>query len=126
FDDAGNLFAANDDYRTGSVNSIDKFPPDGPPSSFATGLRYPVGLAFDNAGYLFVADEDASEIYKFAPSGTPSPFRGVPNAYGLVFDSADSLLATGGSQHDTIYKIATDGTFTNFFGVSGYEIGRAH
>lgn len=62
FDNAGNLFAANDDYRTRSVNSIDKFAPDGTPSSFATGLRYPVGLAFNNAGDLFVADEDASEI----------------------------------------------------------------
>src|SRR5262249_10342381 len=44
-------------------------------ATFATGLYHPVGLAFDSAGNLFVADNSVGNlyqgsIYKYSPNGS--------------------------------------------------------
>ena len=43
-------------------------------STFASGLSAPVGLAFDSAGNLFVADCVSGIIYEFTPNGVESIF----------------------------------------------------
>ena len=69
--------------------TIYKFAPNGTrtvfvgPSAFAEG-EYPVGLAFDSSGNLFVSietfiDQGADSIVDFSPSGVKSIFRYRPN-----------------------------------------------
>src|SRR5438034_4069748 len=65
FDAAGNLFVSDEDSH-----SILKFTPDGKKSTFATGFN-PSGMAFDDKGNLFVADQEHS-IFKFTPDGNRS------------------------------------------------------
>jgi DNA-binding beta-propeller fold protein YncE len=98
FDSAGNLYATDPDDQT-----IYKFTPDGTrsvfagPSEFAEG-EYPVGLAFDSSGNLFVSietftDPGADSIVYFTPTGVKSTFAtGLTFPRGLAFDSSDNLF----------------------------------
>src|SRR6201993_150516 len=91
---AQNLFAV--DYGI-----IDEFTPNGVRSTFASGLNNPLGLAFDSAGNLFVADTGhyAGEgaIYKFTPTGVRTPFAsGLNSPLALAFDGQGNLFVAGG------------------------------
>jgi hypothetical protein len=54
FDAAGNLFV-------GTGHSVFKYTADGIKSTFATGLKYPLGLCFDGKGNPFVLDGAAKQ-----------------------------------------------------------------
>jgi len=71
--------------------------------SYASGLYYPSGLAFDSDGNLFVADGDA-QIMKVGPDGGASSLFVASNAGGaLAFDSSGNLYAPNpGTGGDTI------------------------
>ena len=98
FDSAGSLYAAD-----GGAQTIYKFAPNGSgavfvgPSAFAAG-EYPVGLAFDSSGNLFVSietltDPGADSIVYFRPTGVKSTFAtGLTFPRGLAFDSAGNLF----------------------------------
>jgi hypothetical protein len=64
-------------------------------------LENPDGLAFNNAGDLFVADSSSGNIYEFTPDGVRNSFAsGLEQPYGLAFEpvpepSALGLLAVG-------------------------------
>lgn len=65
-------------------------------------LSRPQGLAFDNAGDLFVASYDTSTVASFDSSGTYRPGNSIPsthlqNPYGIAFDAAGNLFAVNGS-----------------------------
>ena len=64
---AQNLFES--DFGTGSIY---EFTPGGAQSTFASGLVYPAGLAFNSAGDLFVATEDGY-IYEYSSGGAQAP-----------------------------------------------------
>ncbi len=94
-------------------NTINKFAPDGTRSTFATGLYFPLGLAFDSTGNLFQADFYGG-IYKFAPDGTRRTFAtGLASSAALACDSRGNLFAAdyGGG---TINKFAPDGARSTF------------
>jgi len=104
FDSAGNLYAAADDFLGDSNDqTIYKFAPNGArnvfvgPSAFGAGT-YPVGLAFDSSGNLFVSTECFCEpgsdtILKFTPAGGESTFAtGLSTPRGLAFDSTGNLF----------------------------------
>ena len=104
FDSAGNLYVAADDYLGDSNDqTIFKFAPDGTrtvfvgPSAFAAGA-YPLGLAFDSSGNLFVSTDCFCEpgsdtILEFTPTGVESTFAtGLTNPRGLAFDSSGNLF----------------------------------
>jgi hypothetical protein len=79
FNNTGGLFVVNG----GANGCIGEITPDGAQSIFASGLSYPQGLAFNSAGYLFVANAS-----------------GLGNAMGLAFEpvaesSFFGLLAVG-------------------------------
>jgi sugar lactone lactonase YvrE len=103
---AQNLFAVDLDN-----GNIDEFTPNGVRSTVAFGLNYPAGLAFDQAGNLFVADGGA--IYKFTPAGVRTTFASGLSPSGLTFDSAGNLVvADGGS--GAVYKFTPAGVRTTF------------
>jgi hypothetical protein len=78
FDRFDNLFVcASTDPCCQGEDVILEFAPDGTETTFATGLNVPRGLAFDNAGNLFVAEiiqSGPGDILKFPPNGTRTVF----------------------------------------------------
>src|SRR5882724_843433 len=112
-DPAGNLFVARG-------HSVFKYAPDGTKSTFATGLRYPLGLCFDGNGNLFVSDGAVTDpkgqrsIFKFGPDGKKSTFVTGISSVGMACDSSGSLFV---SQGDSIFKFTPEGTKSTF--VSG-------
>ena len=78
----GDLYEA--DYGSGTIF---KFTPAGTKSTFASGLNYPNGLAFDGSGNLFEADFGSGTIFIFTPGGTRSTFAsGLNGPIGLAFE----------------------------------------
>src|SRR4029079_13931364 len=89
----------------GGESVIYKFAPDGSrtvfagPSEFAEG-EYPVGLAFNSNGNLFVSietftDPGADSIVVFTPNGmrvSPPFATGLTFPRGLAFDSSGNLF----------------------------------
>jgi DNA-binding beta-propeller fold protein YncE len=67
------------------------------PDSFDPGV-YPVGLAFDSSGNLFVStecfcDSGSDTILKFTPTGVESTFAtGLTFPRGLAFDGSGNLF----------------------------------
>jgi sugar lactone lactonase YvrE len=111
---------------------------DGPISS-AT-LNGPVGMAFDAAGNLFIADRSGNRIRKFTLDGTVSTVAGngttgstdgpalsatFNGPYGLDFDLAGNLYIADYMNHK-IRKLWTNGTVTTFAGsgVGGFADGK--
>jgi len=84
-----------------NVSIIFKLTPEGRRRSFGFVPGHGLGLAFDSAGNLFVADATNQTVYKFAPDGTRSIFVG-PEAFtgsesgpiGLAFDHSGSLFVS--------------------------------
>lgn len=69
-----------DPFGFGDGDSVSRIAPDGTTTIYAEGgtLRAPVGLAFDDAGHLFVANIGDGRITRIAPDGTMSLFATVP------------------------------------------------
>ena len=97
---AQNLFMS----ELGADNNIYEFTPSGVQSTFASGLNFPYGLAFNSAGDLFATSWwNGNNIYEFTPSGVQSTFAsGLNGVFGLTFQpeptpepSALALLAAG-------------------------------
>jgi hypothetical protein len=103
---AQNLFLSSD--------AIYEYTPGGVQSTFASGLSYPYGLAFDSAGNLYVSSLGSGSIYKFTPGGVQSTFvTGLNNPLGLAFNSAGDLFeADSGS--DSIYEYTPGGVQSPF------------
>jgi len=119
---AQNLFAVGV-----SDGSIDEFTPNGVRSTFPSGLNYPVGLAFDNAGNLFVACANAGNgaVYKFTSAACPTTFAsGLNYPSGLAFDNAGNLfVADAGS--NAVYKFTPAGVRSTFVSGLNYPSGLA-
>jgi hypothetical protein len=65
-----------------------EFTPGGVESTFASGLNGPVGLAFNDAGDLFEADNASGEICEFTPGGARSTVAtGLENSSFLAFQT---------------------------------------
>jgi DNA-binding beta-propeller fold protein YncE len=121
FDSAGNLYATDADDQT-----IYKFTPDGTRSIFAgpsafTDDTVPVGLAFDNAGNLFVSTEGRDPgndtILEFTPDGMESTFAtGLTTPRGLAFDGSGNLFVVedNPAPDGDILEFAPGGARTTF------------
>jgi uncharacterized repeat protein (TIGR03803 family) len=110
-----NLFVAN--YYG---NTIEVFTPSGGGSVFASaGVIGPVGLAFDGAGNLFVANygvNDGTTIAKLTPGGVASVFAtGLSLPVGLAFDGTGDLYVSN-IGNNTIMKFTPDGVGSLFAG----------
>ena len=100
-----NLFVS--DWTSGNIY---EFTPDGVKSIFASGLYYPMGLAFNSAGDLFVGTSIyGTNIYKFTPDGVKSVYRSIADSYplGLAFNQAGDLFASSGDNN--VYEFTPAG-----------------
>lgn len=86
-DPAGNLFVLESGYAYTSGNVLVKMAP-GPggytPTVIATGFSYPVQVAIDGAGNLFVADQDAGTVYEVVPNSSGGYTRTAPLGTGTL------------------------------------------
>jgi sugar lactone lactonase YvrE len=123
FDAAGNLFAAD-----ASDQTIFKFTPAGASNVFVgpaafTGVQFPVGIAFDRSGDLWVTTEGneggpgGDAILVFAPDGTDSTFAtDLADPRGIAFDPSGDLFVAelkALAQGD-ILKFSTNGSQSVF------------
>jgi sugar lactone lactonase YvrE len=85
---AQNLFVG--DYASESILEYS----GGTQTTFATGLDYPTGLAFDSAGDLFEADQFSGHIYEWAGTGsTRTTFAsGLDQPGPMAFNTAGDLF----------------------------------
>ena len=118
--EAQNLFVS--DMASGNIC---EFTPSGVQSTFATGLGYPAGLAFNSAGDLFEADDASGNIYKFTPGGVRSTFfvqgtpGGVDPVVGMAFNNVGDLFATD-FVFGNVYEYTPGGAQTTYTsGVNG-------
>lgn len=109
-DASGNLYCA--DY---SGDAVFKRTPAGTVSTFASGLNTPNGLAFNQAGELYVCDNIGNRIYKFDATGTPLDTIDVVYPSGIIKDVAsDTMIFTNYGSVNAIKKLAPDGNVSDF------------
>ena len=83
-----------------------------------SGLTGPaVGMAFDAAGNLYVANAVTNTIFRVAPTGAVSTFvgGGLDGPIGLAFDAAGNLYVANAG-NNSISKVAPTGTVSTFVG----------
>jgi sugar lactone lactonase YvrE len=98
------------DWGSGYIFS---FSPSGSQSFVTGGLSNPEGLAFDNSGNLYIANEGGNDIVKYS-SGAQSVFAsGVGQAWGLAFNSTGNLFVS--SLGGTIYQVSANGSSVTTF-----------
>jgi sugar lactone lactonase YvrE len=99
--------------------TVDEVLPDGTLSTFATGLGYPEGMAFDPTGNLYVANYGGSllgagSILKISPSGTVSTLAsGLSQITALTLDTAGNVYACNEGA-GKVYKITPAGSVSVF------------
>jgi len=107
--EAQNLFVA----EPAGGNDIYEIGPSGTPVTYFGFAGDTGGMAFNNAGDLFVSDELGS-IYEFAPDGTKSLFvTGLNAPWGVAVNNAGELFAADYGSGD-IYEFSPDGTQSIF------------
>ena len=75
----------------------------------------PMGLAFDAAGNLYVANHGNNTISKVTPAGAVSTFvsSGLDCPDGLAFDAAGNLYVANNG-NNTISKVTPAGAVSTF------------
>src|SRR5947208_5288149 len=79
------------EFAAGRISTVDT--ETGTVSTFATGLNYPLGLAFDRPGNLYVAMQSQGVIDRISPSGVVTTFVSGLNYYlsGLTLDASGNV-----------------------------------
>ncbi len=145
-DGAGNVYVADSDN-----NTIRKITPQGVVTTLAgvagyfgtndgTGgaarFDYPIGLAVDSNGNVYVADSYNNTIRKVTPQGVVTTLAGVAGYYGtndgtasealfdypkgVAVDSADNVYVAD-SGNNTIRKITPQGVVTTLAGLAQFD-----
>ena len=149
-DGAGNLYIADSDNQrirkvdsTGTITTIagsggTGFRGDGGPAVEAQ-LNYPVGMAVDGAGNLYIADSDNHRIRKVDSSGTITTIAGTGEfgfngdggpaveaqlnyPVGMAVDGAGNLYIADARNH-RIRKVDSSGTITTIAGTGELGFG---
>lgn len=109
---AQNLFAS-----TINTGNIYEYTPGGAQSTFASGLNYPYGIAFDAAGNLFVANSalngPGGSISEITRGGTQSTFASNVDPIGLAFNNTGNLFQADYFSGN-IYEYAPNGHQSTF------------
>ena len=84
-----------------------------------SGFDYPVGLAFDSAGNLYVTNSDNDTVSEVTPAGVVSSFAsGLNRPIGLAFAAGNLYVANYGD--NTVKKISE--TVTVPFSLGGTAV----
>ncbi|HEX4667059.1 MAG TPA: hypothetical protein VH207_10695 [Chthoniobacterales bacterium] len=98
-----------------AYGQVIRYTPDGKPHVYAA-VTDAGGLAFDQAGNLFVADYNESIIYRFTPTGEESIFaegNPISNPSKIIFDELGNLIVAHNGTGPGIARIAPDGSLSN-------------
>jgi sugar lactone lactonase YvrE len=127
FDAAGNLFIAewgNARVRKVTAEGIISTafgggktapqPVDGIPATQAQ-LGYPIGLAFDGAGDLFIGSWIKSRVWKVSPEGLITTIQDRVKPFGVAADAAGNLFMAVPDE-GRVLKMTPEGTITTFAG----------
>jgi len=81
----GNLYVPDANSSSANASSISRIAPNGAVTGFASGLPLsgPYGMAFDNAGTLYVSNSFDTTIVQVATNGTVSSF--YPNQSSVLY-----------------------------------------
>jgi SMP-30/Gluconolactonase/LRE-like region len=104
----------------GSTSDADvlKFTPGGAQKVIATGMDYPLGLAFDSAGDLFVANTalnagESGNITEITPDGVAAVFASNVDPQELTFDKAGDLFECEYRSGDIYEFVNNNGTLSS-------------
>jgi sugar lactone lactonase YvrE len=82
-------------------------------------FNYPMGIAIDQRGYLYVADSHNKAIRKISPSGLVSTLSAYPGAFnnpvGLAVDAGGNVYVADAGSHQ-IKKVRPEGAVSIFAG----------
>ncbi|MFN4011321.1 MAG: NHL repeat-containing protein [Pannonibacter sp.] len=79
------------------------------PEKLWDGFSSPVGMAFDAAGHLYVAEWGAGRVSRIAPDGTRTTFAdGLSGPSGLAI-GPDGAIYVASYSRDEIYRFTPDG-----------------
>lgn len=103
---------------TYSGGTIDEITPGGAESVFASGMSYPVGLAFNSAGDLFVGNSannngESGNITEIAPNGTQTTFASGVDPQGIAINSAGNLFQVD-YRSGNVYEYTPKGVQSTF------------
>lgn len=84
---------------------------DGTEIAVTGGFAWPLGVAVNNRGDVYVAERDAARITKVDPNGTRTTAMTGVDAWDVAVDTAGAVYSNSG---DGVAKIAPDGTRTEF------------
>ena len=89
---------------------------NGTVSTFATGFVGAVGLAFNQQGNLFVANNAGDTVSEVTTNGAVSTFAtGFVSPWGLAFNAQGNLfVANDDTNNNTVSEVTTDGTVSTF------------
>lgn len=107
--------AASDEafYVTTGTGEILKYTGPNTYSVYASGLNGPSGLAMDNYGRLFEADQGTGRILEFTAPNTYTVYAsGLINPAGMAIDRSGNLYVTNFSPSGTILKFTAPNTST--------------
>lgn len=118
FDSASHLFLV-DSLDFGDHGFIAEYNLDGTGTLFASGLSYPLYLATDKTGNVFVAEYNTGIIYQYKPTGSRGAFAsGLYHPTGIACDSAGNLFvvdnSVGNIDQGSIYEYKPNGSRTTF------------
>jgi DNA-binding beta-propeller fold protein YncE len=119
---AQNLFVG--DYATDTIIKYS----GSTPSTFATGLDYPTGLAFDSAGDLFEGDQFSGNIFEWAGAGTTRTTlaSGLDQPGPMAFNTAGDLFVIVNGELDEFSPTGIIlSTITSFSSAAGLAFDRA-
>lgn len=101
-------------YDIGTVATLDTSVASPTPTTIATGLSHPAGMAFDATGNLYVSNTSGNTISRITPAGSVSTFAsGLGEPESLVFDSTGNLYVAEAAAN-RISKITPGGTVSTF------------
>jgi sugar lactone lactonase YvrE len=110
FDVAGDLFVSIAGFVGQNNGYILEFPVSGSAMTFASGLDYPRGLAFDMMGNLYVSELAVGDILRFAPDGNPTVFAsGINGPQFLAFGPPSCRSVPEGGTTGALFGIALIG-----------------